>query len=263
MLLQAGGDAAELILGIGESELAPVALDFTQHNHLLIFGDGGCGKTATLRTLCREVMRIAPAQPARLYLVDLRRTLLDAVHGAAPAGYAFSTASLAAQLGGLVTLLENRLPTAETTADQLRSRSWWAGPQVYLIVDDYDLVAAASPDAMAGLQRLLPHATDIGLHVVLARRCAGTARVMFDPMLAQLRDSGCMGLLMNGSPRRGALVGNHRAAAHRAGRGLLVTRDGSQRVQVGWCPSQPPRWSRSGPRRCAGSRPHRPKPTRG
>ena len=109
-----------------------------------------------------------PAQPARLYLVDLRRTLLDAVHGAAPADYAFSTASLAAQLGGLVTLLENRLPTAETTADQLRSRSWWAGPQVYLIVDDYDLVTAASPDAMAGLQWLLPHATDIGLHVVLA-----------------------------------------------------------------------------------------------
>lgn len=236
VLLQAGGDAAELILGIGESELAPVALDFTQHTHLLIFGDGGCGKTATLRTLCREVMRIAPAQPARLYLVDLRRTLLDAVHGAAPAGYAFSTASLAAQLGGLVTLLENRLPTAETTADQLRSRSWWAGPQVYLIVDDYDLVTAASPDAMAGLQWLLPHATDIGLHVVLARRCAGTARAMFDPMLAQLRDSGCMGLLMNGSPEEGALVGNHRAAAHRAGRGLLVTRDGSQRVQVGWCP---------------------------
>ena len=133
-------------------------------------------------------------------------------------------------------MLESRLPTAATTADQLRSRSWWAGPQVYLIVDDYDLVTAASPDAMAGLQRLLPHATDIGLHVVLARRCAGTARAMFDPMLAQLRDSGCMGLLMHGSPEEGALVGNHRAAAHRAGRGLLVTRDGSQRVQVGWCP---------------------------
>ena len=235
-LHQAGGDAANIILGIGESELGPVALDFTRHTHLLIFGDSGCGKTATLRTLCREIMRIAPAQPARLYLVDPRRTLLDALHGEPLAGYAFSTASLAQQLDGLVTLLENRLPTAETTADQLRGRTWWAGPQVYVIVDDYDLVTAASPDAMAGLQRLLPHATDIGLHVVLARRCAGTARAMFDPMLAQLRDSGCMGLLMNGSPEEGGLVGNHRAAAHRAGRGLLVTRDGAQRVQVGWCP---------------------------
>ena len=225
-----------IILGLGEADLAPLVLDFGQHPHLLIFGDGECGKTATLRTLCREIARAAIAQPAQLFVIDLRRTLLEAVCDQEPAGYAFSSVMLAEQLAGLIAVLESRLPNSRTTVEQLRSRSWWTGPQIFVVVDDYDVVAATSPDALGGLLRLLPHATDIGLHVVLARRCAGAARAMFDPVLAQLRDSGCMGLLMNGSPEEGPLIGNHRAAAHPAGRGVLVTKDGPQLVQVGWCP---------------------------
>ncbi len=236
LVRRADADAAGVILGLGEDELTPVAVDFARHAHLMIFGDGECGKTATLRTLCREIVRGAAARPARLFVIDMRRMLLDVVGGPELTGYAFSTASLAHQLPGLIALLESRLPTAHTTVGQLRSRSWWTGPRVFVVIDDYDLVAATSPDALNGLLRLLPHAADIGLHVVLARRCAGTARAMFDPLLAQVRESGCMGLLMNGSPDEGTLVGSHRAAAYPAGRGLLVTKAGPQLVQVGWCP---------------------------
>ena len=239
LVRRADADAAGIILGLGEDELTPVAVDFTQHTHLMIFGDGECGKTATLRTLCREIVRGAAARPAQLFVIDLRRNLLDTVGGAELTGYAFSTASLAQQLPGLIALLESRLPTAHTTVEQLRSGTWWAGPRVFVVVDDYDLLAATAPDALNGLLRLLPHAADIGFHTVLARRCAGAGRAMFDPLLAQLRDSGCMGLLMNGSPDEGTLIGNNRAAAYPAGRGLLVTRAGRQRVQVGWCPPRP------------------------
>lgn len=236
LVRRADADAAGVILGLGEDELAPVAVDFTQQAHLMIFGDGACGKTATLRTLCREIVRGAATRSARLFVIDLRRTLLDTVGDTESTGYAFSTASLAQQLPRLIAVLESRLPNAHTTVEQLRNGSWWAGPQVFVVVDDYDLVAATSPDALNGLMRLLPHAADIGLHIVLARRCAGTARAMFDPLLTQLRDGGCMGLLMNGSPDEGPLIGNHRAAAYPAGRGLLVTKAGRQLVQVGWCP---------------------------
>ena len=233
---QAGGDAARILLGIGEVEIEPVAVDFTRHAHLLILGDSECGKTAALRTLSREIVRTTPSQPAQVFVVDFRRGLLDAVRREHLAGYAFSAAALAEQLPGLVALLESRLPTADTTAEQFRSRSWWSGPEIFVIVDDYDLVTATSTDPLGRLLQLLPHAIDIGLHVVLARRCAGSARAMFEPMLAQLRDSGCMGLLMNGSPEEGTLIGTYRAAKQPAGRGLLVTRGGAQLVQVGWCP---------------------------
>ncbi len=236
VLRQAGADSAGIILGIGGAELDPVALDFAQHAHLLIFGDSASGKTATLRTLCREVARGAMSQPALLFVIDFRRSLVDAVPPELLAGQVFTASSAAEQLPGLIMLLESRLPAADTSAEQFRHRSWWSGPQIFVIVDDYDLVTATHPEALSSLLPLLPHAVDIGLHIVLARRCSGSARAMFEPLLAQLRDSGCMGLLMNGSAEEGPLIGNHRAAGHPAGRGLLVTRAGAQVVQVGWCP---------------------------
>lgn len=65
------------------------------------------------------------------------------------------------------------------------------------MIDDYELVAGA---ALANLADLLPHARDVGLHLVVARRSGGAARAMFEPLLAGLRDNGCLTLLMSGDP---------------------------------------------------------------
>ena len=56
------------------------------------------------------------------------------------------------------------------TPDQLRNRSWWTGPELYILVDDYDLVAAAGSNPLGRLLDLLPQARDIGLHLILTRR---------------------------------------------------------------------------------------------
>jgi len=236
LIRHTGDDRARILIGIGESDLAPAALDFGQQSHLLVLGDSECGKSAVLRTLCREIVRNVLVQPAEVFLVDYRRSLLDAIGAEHLAGYAFSAPALADQLPTLVARLERRLPNAHTTAQQLRDGSWWTGPEIYVVVDDYDLVSAAPGDPLGQLLSVLPHARDIGLHLVVSRRCAGTARTMFDPLMAQLRDSGCLGLLMSGSPDEGPVLGDHRPAPQRPGRGLLVTRGASQLVQVGWCP---------------------------
>lgn len=228
-------DPSRVLLGLGEDELTAVAVDFSRQAHLLIVGDQECGKTAALRTLCHELVRGATARPAQLFIVDYRRGLIGAASGPQLRGYAFSEPGLADQLPELIGLLQSRIPAADTPIEQLRARSWWTGPDVFVVVDDYDLVCATSADALTPLLSLLPHATDVGLHLVVARRCAGSARAMFEPVLGHLRDSGCMGLLMSGSPDEGPLIGNHRAAAQPPGRGLFVTRAGAQRVQVGWC----------------------------
>jgi len=234
VLVEASSDG--ILLGIGESDLAPLAVDFDRQPHLLIVGDRECGKTATLRTLCFEIVRSTTAEHAQLFVVDYRRTLLGIVDPARLTGYAFSSDAVADQLPALVESLRRRLPARDVTAEQLRARSWWSGPEVFVVVDDYDLVSSGTGDALAPLTDMLPHAVDIGLHLVIARRCAGLARAMYDPILAHLRDSGCMTLLMSGSPEEGAVIGPHRAVAQPPGRGLFVSRVGAQRVQVGWCP---------------------------
>jgi len=225
-----------ILIGIGESDLAPLAVDFARQQHLLIVGDRECGKTATLRTLCLEIARGTTPEHAQLFLVDYRRTLLGVVDPARLTGYAFSSTAVADQLPALVESLRRRLPAPDVTAEQLRARSWWSGPEVFVVVDDYDLVSSGTGDALAPLIDVLPQAADVGLHLVVARRCAGLARAMYDPVLAHLRDSGCMTLVMSGSPEEGPVIGTHRAVPQPPGRGLFVTHVGAQRVQVGWCP---------------------------
>jgi S-DNA-T family DNA segregation ATPase FtsK/SpoIIIE len=225
-----------ILIGIGESDLAPLAVDFERHQHLLVVGDRECGKTATLRTLCLEIVRSTTPERAQLFVVDYRRSLLGVVGPTQLAGYAFSSAAVADQLPGLVESLRGRLPSGDVTAEQLRGRSWWSGPDVFVVVDDYDVVSTGAGDALAPLIDVLPQAADVGLHLVVARRGTGLARAMYDPVLAHLRDSGCMTLLMSGSPEEGPVIGPHRAVPQPPGRGLFVTHAGAQRVQVGWCP---------------------------
>ncbi len=103
------------------------------------------------------------------------------------------------------------------------------------MADDYDLIATPAGNPLTALLEYLPYARDLGLHLVVARRSAGAARALFEPLLAGLRDLGCMGLMMSGRSNEGALLGSVSPAPLPPGRGVLVTCTGDeQRVQVAW-----------------------------
>jgi DNA segregation ATPase FtsK/SpoIIIE, S-DNA-T family len=111
------------------------------------------------------------------------------------------------------------------------------GPELYVVVDDYDLVSGVSANPLTPLVDYLPHARDIGLHLVVARRSGGASRALFDPLLARLRELGGMGLMMSASPDDGVLLGAIRPTALPPGRGVLLTRhDTGRLVQVAWTP---------------------------
>jgi S-DNA-T family DNA segregation ATPase FtsK/SpoIIIE len=225
----------EVVVGIGERELRPVALDFAEQQHLVVLGETECGKTSTLRLLCREIIRTHNSDLAQIEIVDFRRTLLGVVESAHLGGYSMSSATLAVRIPLLLERLQARMPDENVTQQELRDRSWWCGPEMYVVIDDYDLVASATGNPLTPLVDLLPHAKDIGLHVIVARRSGGAARAMFDPVLARLRDMGCMGLVMSASPDEGALLGSVRPSTQPPGRGTLITRGHpDQLIQVAW-----------------------------
>jgi S-DNA-T family DNA segregation ATPase FtsK/SpoIIIE len=234
----AGADVgARILIGLDERRLRPLAVDFEQHSHLLILGDNECGKTATLRTLCREIVRSKTAAQAQLLIVDFRRSLLGVVESEHLGGYATSPAALDALLPRLLDALRRRMPPSDASQTQLRARSWWSGPDIYLLVDDYDLVAAPTGNPLAAILEYLPHARDLGLHLVVARRSGGAERAMLEPLLARLRDLGCMALMMSGRPDAVAPFGLGRPARLPPGRGVLIGRGGDERlVQVAWSP---------------------------
>ncbi|MEO6703145.1 MAG: type VII secretion protein EccC, partial [Jatrophihabitantaceae bacterium] len=222
-------------IGIAESDLAPVSLDFSVDPHFLAFADVESGKTTLLRSIARGIMDRYHEDEAAIIVVDYRRGLLDVVGGRHLLGYAGSEPVLAGLISEVVQAMRARIPGPDVTAEQLRARNWWTGPELFLIVDDYDLVAASGSNPLLSLVEFLPQARDIGLHVVLARATGGAGRGLYEPVVQRLRELGSPGLVMSGSKDEGILLGTVKLGPLPAGRGTLVSRRSGQHfVQIAW-----------------------------
>ena len=227
-----------LPLGIGEADLRPVEIDFALDAHLLVFGDAECGKTSFLRALATTIMRRFIPEQARIILVDYRRGLLDLPESEHRIGYGTQATVTLELMQAVATNLERRLPGPDVTAQQLRDRSWWTGPELFVLVDDYDLVTAGAANPLTPILEYLPQARDIGLHLVIARRAGGANRALYEPVILRLRELDTPGLMMSGSPDEGPLVGTIRPTPLPPGRGRLLTRrDGVRLVQLAYLPS--------------------------
>ncbi|MEV4893618.1 type VII secretion protein EccCb, partial [Nonomuraea sp. NPDC055795] len=222
----------QIPIGIDEATLQPALLDFDNDPHFIVLGDNESGKSNLLRLVAESlVARQTPAQ-AMMIMIDYRRALLDAAVGDHRIGYAASSAAAAEIINDAKGALLSRLPPADLTPDQLRSRSWWAGSDLYIFVDDYDLVATSS-NPLLGLVDLLPQARDIGLHVIISRQMGGAGRAMFDPVIQRIKDMASPALIMSGSKDEGYLFNNVRAQPLPPGRGTLVDRKfGTRLIQT-------------------------------
>jgi S-DNA-T family DNA segregation ATPase FtsK/SpoIIIE len=226
-----------LPIGIAEADLGTVAVDFASEPHFLLFGDAECGKSSFLRALATTVVDRFTSDQARLIFVDYRRSLLGTVQGDHLVGYGTSAASTAKLVESVAEAMKVRLPGPDVTQQQLRERSWWQGPEVFVLVDDYDLVTSGPANPLAALAEYLPLARDVGLHLVVTRRSGGAARALYEPILQRLRELASPGMVMAGDPSEGHLLGAVRPAPLPPGRGQLVTRkDGVQMVQLAYLP---------------------------
>lgn len=225
---------------IDEDSLSPVYLDFSQESHFLVIGDTECGKSNLMKTIIGGLLdRYTPAQ-AKLVFLDYRRALLDTADTEHRIGYAASSTAAASLVKDVVGALKARLPPADLTPDQLRDRSWWTGADLYLVIDDYDLVATSS-NPVTQLVELLPQARDIGLHVIVARAFGGSGRAMYDPVLQRIKEMGSPSLLMSGNKDEGVVLGNIKAHALPPGRGYFIDRRGGTRlVQTAHQQTAPP-----------------------
>ncbi|WP_396936465.1 type VII secretion protein EccCb, partial [Mycolicibacterium sp.] len=215
---------AKVAIGISESELAPVVLDFDAQPHMVAFGDTECGKTGLLRNIATGLMENTSSDEAKIILVDFRRTMLGVVDNDYLGGYATAAQSCADLMKALAESLKDRLPPSDVTQQQLKERSWWSGPDLYVLIDDYDLIPGGSLNHPLGpLVEYLPQARDIGLRVVIARRIGGAGRAIMDPIIGRLKDLSCNGLVMNGTKDEGALFG-YKPQPMPPGRGMLVSR---------------------------------------
>ncbi|MBE8525091.1 type VII secretion protein EccCa [Amycolatopsis sp. H6(2020)] len=233
--LETARDSKLIPIGVNEEDLQPIYIDFNAEPHFYAFADGESGKTNLLRQIARGISERYTSKEALILLVDYRRTMLGFIQGDSLLGYAVSSAQLESMVGDVFNSMTRRLPGPDVTQEQLKTRSWWKGPELFILVDDYDLVATSTNNPLRKISDFLPQAKDVGLHLVVVRRTGGASKAMYDPIIGKLKEIAAPGMVMNGSRDEGALVGNIKASAMPPGRGNLLTRkNGKQLIQVSW-----------------------------
>ncbi|MQA09618.1 MAG: type VII secretion protein EccCa [Pseudonocardiaceae bacterium] len=222
-------------IGVNEEALAPVYLDFDAEPHFVAFADGEAGKTNLLRNVVRGIMDRYTPQEALVLLVDYRRTMLGVINTDHLLAYAVTGNQLKDMINDVRGSMERRLPGPDVTQEQLKNRSWWSGPELFVIVDDYDLVATQSGNPLQPIAEFMPQAKDVGLHVIVTRRTGGAARATYDPVIGKLKEISSPGLVMSGSKDEGQLWGTVKPSVQPPGRGTLISRKtGQQLMHVSW-----------------------------
>ncbi|MFF1381690.1 type VII secretion protein EccCa [Streptomyces sp. NPDC058308] len=224
-----------LSFALDENNLGPVFVDFEQDPFFLVFGESESGKSNLLRLLIKRLTERYSGDVCKLFVVDNRRSLLDVTPASHLAEYIPMSNAMDHHMAALADLIQRRTPPADVTARQLRERSWWQGPTVYVIVDDYDLVSTSSGNPLGSLTELLPFARDVGVRFIIARSTAGAARASYEPFMQRMKELGAQGVILAGDPEEGDLLGGVRPRPMPVGRGVFVSRKrGKPMVQTGW-----------------------------
>lgn len=212
-------------IGVEELELESVQLDLLGADpHLLILGDAESGRTTLLRAFVRALAAREAPEDAEIILVDPRRGLGDLAELPHVTTYAANGPLAAEAATRLATIVAERLPSDAAAAHVARGPSTWPGPHYYLIVDDYDVLMGPQGSPLAALTGLLAHGRDAGVHVILARRVAGTTRGMFESFFQHFSELRPTGIILSGDTTEGPLIDGHRAVPLPPGRGLLIRR---------------------------------------
>lgn len=230
--LPAPGPGPRIALGLEERRLEPQWHDFSSLPHLLVVGDTESGKTNLLRLITRTVRERYSADEARVVLVDPRRGLFNAIPEEQRLGYAVTGEAAGGMMKAAAQALQPRLPGPEVTPEELRERSWWTGPELFVIIDDYDLLATGGSGPLAPLTEMLTQGADIGFHLILARGAGGFSRAMGEPVLRKLIDANTPSMVLSCPPSEGILFGALRPQRLPPGRALRFDRRDPVKVQL-------------------------------
>lgn len=212
--------------------LAPVP-NFSQN--LLVYSEKGAGKTNLLRSVMESVMRQFTPKDAIIIVIDPLRQHLgerDRLYARGfvkpakfgeverdgamvrerirPPGYVTSAEDIADTAEMLVKLMGSRRPTDDATAEQLSSRTFFTGPEVYVFVDNFaNMSKGHSAKSVfdevryggVSISELLATGTDLGVHFIVSDSSSGfVGRVKSSEFLVALRENMMAPILQLASP---------------------------------------------------------------
>jgi type VII secretion protein EccCb len=226
----------EIPIGIRETDLSPSFAHMHSNPHLLIFGNSKSGKTTIAHAIAQAICARNSPNQVRFMLADYRSGLLDAVpdsHLLAAGAINRNSATLDEAVQALAVNLRKRLPPTNLTTSQLRSRSWWSGFDIVLLVDDWHMIvgAAGGMPPMAPLAPLLPAAPDIGLHIIVTCQMSQAYKATMDKFVGSAFGSGAPTMFLSGDKQEFP-SSEFKVKRRPPGQAFLVSPEGKEVIQA-------------------------------
>jgi type VII secretion protein EccCa/type VII secretion protein EccCb len=222
---------------IGETALQTVSLDLAATPNCLAAGLKECGKSTFLVAMGKTLMDRFALTEMQITVIDPTTRLMGKIDGPHVRSYCYNPDDIAATIENLCRELEDRKPPAGLSQQQLLG--WrWSGPRQVVIIDDENLLVARPAQGKfepphTPLTKLLPHARDIGLHVLAARHPGMWEATQMTAFIQQMRASRAPILFMDNDGDNCKVMGRIRAQHLDQGRALLLVDETIEGVLVG------------------------------
>ena len=249
-------------------ELAPIP-NFSQN--LLIYGERECGKSNISRSVMESVMRQFTPKDAVIIIIDplrqqlierdrlyergfVRRAKVSEPQGDGeptripPPGYVTTADDIRETAKMLASVMASRKPDDDASVEQLRNRTYFTGPEIYVFIDNfasltdgYAFKCAFDEVEVQGesVSKLLATGVDLGVHFIVTDSSGFSERVKTSLFLQALRMQMMAPILqLAGQPSSGEPLGQAyhlKPSRWRPGQGrLIVDADTFEMVQTAW-----------------------------
>lgn len=191
-----------LPIGISVEDLRMVTVPDEVSPYFIAAGDKESGRTSLLRAALNGIVSQFTPDEAQVVLIENGYQLLDEKARLAqmnrseeyPDGYLLAYAdttkqSLATAMAKIREIIEPRVPVLENmSTDALRNRSWYSGPEVYVLIDNLDAFMGSSAFAETPLDPLVALISEwhnLGLHIYVTVPAQGFSSYMMSNKLVK------------------------------------------------------------------------------